>query len=917
MSEELLYLTIETGLPVLAYELAADLEAKGLVRVQVKPTDEAGLTITHAAGLAASAVTRLLDSIRPLEPENVNVDQEMPPGHAVFRLGKPADTDITVELHGDSQAVLDRAGELIEALGLKRGDTNLEFVERPYLQHGGAALQPRQLLRWGLSRMGIRVPDSGPSGDGGTSSLELFLHDPELATKPMRERFGVRIATDDLPAAEALKARLEGEGFRVEHIELMPPEAPTDTPRFRIEPGPFAPRRAPSELARLRVAVEDLLGQHSIDATRFPLQVLERSRGPFASIDLPLARLRKQGARPYAGAYPERFAIHIHTDAPEAVGPLEKSLREAGFCRVDVKAVPSLLDRPHEEAPAGLQLRWASAGREPSIVTALRPRIEEAAKAMGVTLPLEAFDRTGESDEVDLHFPVKGATDGKLWSWLCDPKRYRLRLMGLDPEDGGETDGAMRGLGFTSIEVVDGSPRVRGRIDHGTAPTALVEKVQDRLRGVFGVQLPTFRALSDEPVITIQLPKRPKSKTANKDQAAPSAPSIDLAAWLHEPDAPVEPLIRTSNRDVRIGRVTLPVREGTGPMVPDMAAFAHYCLDETTATTLEHIAASVLLREPCLLEGETSTSKTSGVLFLAGLVKQPVVRINLNGQTDTGELIGRYVPRDDNELAVANEWVEDEPDGGTLAIRQRASVAGSLWRWQDGLVVQAMKNGWWVLLDEVNLAEPQILERLNSVLETEPTLVLTEHENEPVSPVHANFRIFATMNPAEYAGRSVLSPAYRDRWRGYRFVPRPGEREYLAMLRLLIHGEQPEVVVLGRRFTGSKAPSPYAALAPVLNDDMLVGLARFQTSLEHAAGRGGEAPRLGVRRKERHVFTRRGLLAVLDYLSSPLGASRDPKAVRQALARYYLGRVHTPEDQGVVVHLLDAAGLGPSAGKKA
>ena len=84
-----------------------------------------------------------------------------------------------------------RAGELIEALGLKRGDTNLEFVERPYLQHGGAALQPRQLLRWGLSRMGIRVPDSGPSGDGGTSSLELFLHDPELATKPMRERFGV------------------------------------------------------------------------------------------------------------------------------------------------------------------------------------------------------------------------------------------------------------------------------------------------------------------------------------------------------------------------------------------------------------------------------------------------------------------------------------------------------------------------------------------------------------------------------------------------------------------------------------------------------------------------------------------------------------------------------------------------------
>jgi hypothetical protein len=220
-----------------------------------------------------------------------------------------------------------------------------------------------------------------------------------------------------------------------------------------------------------------------------------------------------------------------------------------------------------------------------------------------------------------------------------------------------------------------------------------------------------------------------------------------------------------------------------------------------------------------------------------------------------------------------------------------------------------------VLLDEVNLAEPQILERLNSVLEVEPTLILTEYDNSPVEPVHPSFRLFATMNPAEYAGRSVLSPAYRDRWRGYRFVPRPGEREYLAMLRLLVHGEQPAATVHGRRYASGRVSARYGGLARVLTDEVLVGLARFQTSLEHAAGRGGDTPRLGSRRKERHVFTRRGLLSVLDFLASPLGIGLDgQRSVRAALLRYYLGRTSDGQDQALVVQLLEAAGLGPRRG---
>ena len=60
-------------------------------------------------------------------------------------------------------------------------------------------------------------------------------------------------------------------------------------------------------------------------------------------------------------------------------------------------------------------------------------------------------------------------------------------------------------------------------------------------------------------------------------------------------------------------------------------------------------------------------------------------------------------------------------------IMAQEEMTSNPWRWEDGLVPQAMRQGWWLLLDEVNLAEPQILERLNSVLELDPSLVLTEH----------------------------------------------------------------------------------------------------------------------------------------------------------------------------------------------
>ena len=71
----------------------------------------------------------------------------------------------------------------------------------------------------------------------------------------------------------------------------------------------------------------------------------------------------------------------------------------------------------------------------------------------------------------------------------------------------------------------------------------------------------------------------------------------------------------------------------------------------------------------------------------------------------------------------------------------------------------AVKNGDDLMIDEISLADDSVLERLNSVLEEEKTLLLAENSTEEQShglKAHPNFRIFATMNPSGDFGKKII-----------------------------------------------------------------------------------------------------------------------------------------------------------------
>ncbi len=400
------------------------------------------------------------------------------------------------------------------------------------------------------------------------------------------------------------------------------------------------------------------------------------------------------------------------------------------------------------------------------------------------------------------------------------------------------------------------------------------------------------------------------------------------------------------NKKVFVLETELPLNTREGGLVPNKENFKHFTLDKKTLETIDKVATAVELKQPCLLEGETSTSKTSSIEYLAMATGNEVERINLNGQTDTSELVGKFVPND-GQLEIEFEKVLKNPEllnnksaeiliranteGRSLTLIESQKIAKfeSIeipdWRWQDGIIPKAMKAGQWVILDEINLAEPQILERINSALETNPSMTLSENGGVKIGDngdfeTHEDFRIFATMNPADYEGRAPMSPAFKDRWTSYKYVMEPGKEEYEAMMNLMIYGEQPDVEINGIKYGGDMVEPKYEKLEHVPGmKSLIVKVAKVQTILEKLAKNRD----IGRDKKEKYIFTRRGLIEFVKFLEEKIILNRrtgerkdilnDPKeVVLRSLQHCYFDKISSPEDLKKVNDQLDAIGISRS-----
>lgn len=242
-------------------------------------------------------------------------------------------------------------------------------------------------------------------------------------------------------------------------------------------------------------------------------------------------------------------------------------------------------------------------------------------------------------------------------------------------------------------------------------------------------------------------------------EANPVAPKVEKPQDL----SIVPRLELVTGKTVKIAKQIIPILSGEFDHVPRLNK-AYFFPEHTNDVILD-----ILEKRPVLLTGHTGCGKTSLFEQIASRTNQPVVRSNMNGQTTVGDFVGMW------------------------------TVKGGETIWVDGVLPRAMKEGHWLVIDEIDCADAAILATLNAVLEKNGVLTLKEKGFEVVKP-HENFRIFATANTVGcmavyrslYQGTNLMNEAFLDRFRVYHVDYLP-EKEELKVLMNSVQNLKPEI----------------------------------------------------------------------------------------------------------------------------
>lgn len=211
----------------------------------------------------------------------------------------------------------------------------------------------------------------------------------------------------------------------------------------------------------------------------------------------------------------------------------------------------------------------------------------------------------------------------------------------------------------------------------------------------------------------------------------------------------------------------LPIRDDVGhPLVPERR---DYFTQEVAdgVNDLEEFTFKIHDNDfGVLLTGEPGTGKGHMVKHVAAEANIPLIRINMGTGITKKKLVGGFVPRANEEglndqLERAKRMAEENDLTvgkalDTLSVREKFT-------WKDGWFTKAFKNGWWILLDEINAAPAEAMMPFFGALEDKKSRSLELTERSQTIRPHPGFRMIATRNPVHHKGTNPMNDALKDR----------------------------------------------------------------------------------------------------------------------------------------------------------
>ena len=279
-----------------------------------------------------------------------------------------------------------------------------------------------------------------------------------------------------------------------------------------------------------------------------------------------------------------------------------------------------------------------------------------------------------------------------------------------------------------------------------------------------------------------------------------------------------------------------------------------------------HLVDGVNGGDHVLLFGHKGVGKTSLVLQLAARIGQPVIRVNVTRHTTIADFVG------------------------TIGINKEGTT------FNYGPVITAMRNGYWLLLDEFDFGDPGVMSLFHSVLEKNPRYTLKENDGEVVVSNHG-FRAFATGNSVggeqeTYTGTEKINAALLDRFSG--------------------HGQ----IINVRQMTAKQERSVIRARMPEVPYSLIKRATNFAASIRETL-----VPTFSTRELlnwcSKMILTKSAVEAARITFLPVLGDEKRREEIEKAIGdivgrRIIIGRTLLPEEPATATLLLDGDPVPPA-----